>query len=81
MRERGYSIDDFEHRASDISVDHPAMVEHYRTAQALHLAQERGDIDTEAFVHYHALFEKLVETDLETEKDTPREAGASPRTY
>ena len=85
MRERGYPIDDFEHRASDISVDHPAMVDHYRTAHAVHLAQERGDIDTEAqreaFVHYYAIFEKLLETDLETEKDTPREAGASQRTY
>jgi hypothetical protein len=80
MRERGYPIDDFEHRASDISVDHPAMVEHYRAAHTLHLAQEQGDIDTEAqreaFVHYRALFETLLETDLEAEKDTPKEARA-----
>jgi hypothetical protein len=80
MRERGYAIDDFDQRASDISVDHPNIVEHYRAAHTLHLAQEQGDIDTEAqreaFVHYRALFEKLLETDLETAKDTPKEARA-----
>jgi hypothetical protein len=80
MRERGYPIDDFDQRASDISVDHPDMVEHYRTAHTLHLAQENGDIGTEAqrqaFVHYRALFEQLLGTDLETEKDTPKEARA-----
>jgi hypothetical protein len=80
MRERGYAFDDFDQRASDISVDHPNIVEHYRAAHTLHLAQEQGDIDTEAqreaFVHYRALFEKLLETDLETAKDTPKEARA-----
>src|ERR1700752_762764 len=77
MRERGYPIDDFDQRASDISVDHPDVVEHYRTAHVLHLAQERGDIGTEAqreaFVHYRALFEKLLENNLETDNDRPKE--------
>jgi hypothetical protein len=80
MRERGYPIEDFEHLASDISVDHPDMVEHYRAAHTVHLAQEQGDIDTEAqreaFIHYRALFEKLLETDLEIEKGTANEARA-----
>jgi hypothetical protein len=80
MRDRGYPIDDFDQRAADISVDHPNVVEHYRAAHVLHLAQEQGDIGTEAqreaFVHYRALFEKLLETDLETDKDTPKEARA-----
>ena len=81
MRERGYPIDDFDQRASDISVDHPDIVEHYRAAHALHSAQEKGDIGTEAqrqaFVHYRALFEQLLgSTDLETEKDTPKQARA-----
>ena len=80
MRDRGYPVDDFDQRASDISVDHPNVVEHYRAAHILHLAQEQGDIGTEAqreaFVHYRALFEKLLETDLETDKDTPKEARA-----
>lgn len=64
MRERGYPIDDFEQRAADISVDHPKVVEHYRAAHILHLAQEKGEIGTEAqreaIVHYRALFEQLV---------------------
>jgi hypothetical protein len=80
MRERGYPIEDFDQRAADISVDHPNVVEHYRAAHVIHLAQEQGDIGTEAqreaFVHYRALFEKLLETDLETDKDTSREARA-----
>ena len=80
MRERGYPIDDFERRAADISVDHPNVVEHYRAAHALHLAQEHGDIGTEAqreaFVHYRALFDKLLERDRATNKDTPKEARA-----
>ena len=80
LRERGYPIDDFEQRAADISVDHPNVVDHYRAAHAIHVAQEHGDIGTEAqreaFVHYRALFEKLLATDLETDKDTPKEARA-----
>ena len=80
MRERGYPIDDFDQRAADISVDHPNVVEHYRAAHVIHLAQEQSDIGTEAqreaFVHYRALFEKLLEKDVETNRQTPKEARA-----
>jgi hypothetical protein len=80
MRERGYPVEDFEQRASDISVDHPETVEHYRAAHTLHLAQEKADIGTEAqrqaFVHYRALFEQLLGADHEIEKNTPKEATA-----
>lgn len=80
MRERGYPIEDFDQRAADISVDHPNVVEHYRAAHVIHLAQEKADVGTEAqreaFVHYRALFEKLLETEHKTEKDTPKEARA-----
>jgi hypothetical protein len=76
MRERGYPVDDFERQAADISVDHPTVVENYRAAHDITLAQQRGDVGTEqqrqAFVHYRALFEKL----LETEKDKSEEASA-----
>ena len=76
MRERGYPIDDFEQRAEDISVDHPAVVENYRAAHGIYLTQQNGQIGTEAqreaFVHYRALFEKL----LGTEQETPKEARA-----
>jgi hypothetical protein len=80
MRERGYPIEDFDQRAADISVDHPNVVEHYRAAHVIHLAQEKADVGTEAqreaFVHYRALFEKLLEGEQKTEKDTPKEARA-----
>jgi hypothetical protein len=79
MRERGYPVDDFDQRAADISVDHPNVVEHYRAAHTLHMAQERGDIGTEAqreaFVHYRALFEKLLATDLRPIRTRQRRHG------
>lgn len=71
MSERGYPVDDFDRRAADISVDHPGVVENYRAAHGIFLSQEAGRIDTEeqrqAFVHYRALFEKLLETHEDTE--------------
>lgn len=80
MCERGYPVEDFEQRAADISVDHPDVVEHYRAAHAVHRGQEQGDVDTEAqreaFVHYRALFDKLLETDHQTDEDAPKEARA-----
>jgi hypothetical protein len=56
---------DFERRAADISVDHPAVVEHYRAAQAIAARDERGEADTEelrrAVVHYRVLFDEMLE--------------------
>lgn len=80
MRDRGYPTDDFDQRASDISVDHPDVVEHYRAAHTLHMAQEETDIGTEAqrqaFVHYRALFEHLLGADVEQDHHTSKEARA-----
>ncbi|MGV0814212.1 hypothetical protein ABQF34_19780 [Mycolicibacterium boenickei] len=84
MRERGYPVDDFEQRAADVSVDHPEVVEHYRAAHILHLAQEQGEIGTEAqreaIVHYRSLFERLLgagpETRPEQETRTDHETRA-----
>jgi hypothetical protein len=80
MRDRGYPIDDFDQRAADISVDHPDVGESYRGAHTIYERQQRGDVGTEdlreAFVHYRKLFEKLLETDQETNKDKPKEARA-----
>jgi hypothetical protein len=65
MLKRGYPMGDFERRASDISVDHPAVVETYRAAQAIAVRDEQGEADTEdlrkAVVHYRALFDELLE--------------------
>ena len=65
MLKRGYPMGDFEHRAADISVDHPAVVENYRAAQAIAARDERGEADTEelrkAVVHYRVLFDEMLE--------------------
>ncbi len=67
MRERGYPVGDFEQRAADISVNHPQVVDHYRTAHRIAVRQRRGEADTEALrqamVHYRALFSDLLDTD------------------
>jgi hypothetical protein len=66
MRQRGYPIDNFDQRADDISVDHPRVVENYRSAGRIADRNERGEASTEdlrqATVHYRALFDELLET-------------------
>ena len=37
MKTRGYPVSDFDQRAADISVDHPRVVENYRSAHAIAL--------------------------------------------
>jgi hypothetical protein len=78
MRERGYPIDDFDQRAADISVDHPDVVENYRSAHAIYRSQHNGGISTEdarqAFVHYRALFDRLLGSD---DDDDDRDAAPS----
>ena len=59
MRERGYPVDDFEQRAADISVDHPQVVENYRSGHRL--ASGDTEKQRQAMVHYRALFDELVE--------------------
>jgi hypothetical protein len=37
MQTRGYPVTDFDQRAADISVDHPLVVDHYRSAREIAL--------------------------------------------
>jgi hypothetical protein len=65
MRERGYPVDDdFDRRAADLSVDHPVVVDNYRSAHDISRRAERGETSTEdlrqAIVHYRALFDELL---------------------
>jgi hypothetical protein len=64
MSTRGYPVSDFEQRAADISVDHPLVLENYRTAHEIAVRQTRGQANTEdlrqAMIHYRTLFEELV---------------------
>jgi hypothetical protein len=65
MRARGYPTEDFEQRAADLSVEHPAVVQHYRAARALSDSSHAGQINTEelrqAVVHYRFLFTDLLQ--------------------
>ena len=64
MSTRGYPVSEFEQRAADISVDHPLVMENYRTAHAIAVRQTQGQANTEdlrqAMIHYRTLFEDLV---------------------
>jgi hypothetical protein len=64
MSTRGYPVSDFEQRAADISVDHPLVLEHYRSAHEIAIRQTQGQASTEdsrqAMIHYRTLFEELV---------------------
>ncbi len=69
MTDRGYPMDDFDQRAADISVDHPDVVEHYRSAHDI--SDRAGDRDSrvsteemrQGLVHYRELFAQLLETE------------------
>jgi len=65
MKTRGYPVSDFDQRASDISVDHPRVVENYRSAHEIALRVGKDAANTEdlraAMIHYRFLFEDLVQ--------------------
>ncbi|MDQ6711134.1 MAG: hypothetical protein M3Z11_11335 [Candidatus Dormibacteraeota bacterium] len=64
MRERGYPTDNFEQRSSDVSVDHPRVVDEYRAAQKISMANRENRASTEdlrqAMRHYRSLFDDLL---------------------
>jgi hypothetical protein len=64
MAARGYPVSNFEQMAADISVDHPRVLENYRTAHEIAVRQTLGKAGTEelrqAMVHYRSLFDELV---------------------
>lgn len=75
MLKRGYPMADFEHRAADISVDYPGVVQNYRAAQAIAVRGARGEASTEelrnAVVHYRSLFDELLEVREVTQAVAP----------
>jgi hypothetical protein len=64
MRERGYPVDDFDTRSELVSVDHPDVVENYRTAHGIAVRTVEGRTSTEdlrqAVISYRALFEEML---------------------
>jgi len=72
MKTRGYPVTDFDQRAADISVDHPRVVENYRSAHQIALRVGKDQATTEelraAMIHYRSLFEELVQIPTTLEK-------------
>ena len=72
MKARGYPVSDFEQRAADISVDHPRVVENYRSAHEIALRVGKDAATTEdlrtAMIHYRSLFEELVQAPATVER-------------
>lgn len=64
MRVRGYPVSDFDQRAADMSVDHPRVVENYRSAHDIALRVGKNEATTDdlraAMIHYRSLFQELV---------------------
>ncbi len=77
MTDRGYPVAEFEQRAEDVSVDHAAVVENYRSAHAIAVASGQGTADTEALrtamTQYRALFDDLLGAGAQ-----PLNPGATP---
>ncbi len=65
IQARGYPIQDFDTRASDLSVNYPALAENYRSAHAIFLRNEQGHASTEelrqAVVFYRSIFSELLQ--------------------
>jgi hypothetical protein len=65
MKARGYPVSDFDQRAADISVDHPRVVENFRSGHEIALRVGKDEATTEelrtAMIHYRSLFDELVQ--------------------
>ena len=72
MKVRGYPVSDFDQRAADISVDHPRVVENYRSAHEIALRVGKDGSTTEelrtAMIHYRSLFEELARVPVIVER-------------
>lgn len=79
MRDRGYPVEHFEERAKLISVDHPELVEHFRSAHTVAVANEQDSATTEqmrqAMVDYRYLFDELVGGGRPDAQTQPQEHG------
>jgi hypothetical protein len=71
MNARGYPVSDFEHRATDVSVNHPRVIQNYRSAHAIAERLAGNDANTEdmrtAMLHYRDLFAELLQVSVAQE--------------
>jgi ABC-type nickel/cobalt efflux system permease component RcnA len=76
MRHRGYPVGDFDQNATDLSVDHPRVVENYRIAHEIALREGSNRSSTEdlrkAMVSYRALFEDLLEQTVDKPEEVTK---------
>jgi len=67
MEERGYPMGDFDAQADLVSVDHPGVVDNYRSAHSIHDRAQGDGASTEdlreALVRYRSLFDELLRAD------------------
>jgi hypothetical protein len=80
MSTRGYPVENFEQVAADVSVDHPTVVQNYRSGHDIAVRHQRGEADTEdlrqAMIHYRELFDELV-TEGAAEQRSPPSANSA----
>jgi hypothetical protein len=81
MAERGYPMENFDERAKLISVDHPSVVENYRSAHRVCEQARSERANTEdlrgAFLRYRSLFDDLLQPErVATDQDTSGNGNA-----
>jgi len=76
MRARGYPMAEFEHRAEDLSVDHPHVVRNYRAAHQVAQRHEKGQASTEdlrqGLVYYRDLFDEPLDAHVAGRREQRR---------
>lgn len=78
MRDRGYAADRHEEREKLISVDYPDLVEHFRSAHGIAVADEQQGVPTEdlrrAMVDHQYLFDALLTDSAQSTTTGARDA-------
>jgi len=76
MKARGYPMSEFEHRAEDLSVDHPHVVRNYRAAHQIAQRHDKGQASTEdlrqGLVYYRDLFDELLDAHVAGHREQKR---------
>jgi hypothetical protein len=64
----GFPMADFQEQAANVSVEHPQVVENYRTAHEIAIRDQSGQATTEelrrAMQHYRSLFEHVLDVQV-----------------
>jgi FtsZ-interacting cell division protein ZipA len=75
MNDEGYPVDDFNQQADLVSVDHPRVVENYRTAHRVYERTQAQQASTEdmrsALLSYRSLFDELLHVGEQSDDRSP----------